>query len=136
MALVFCCWQTPALAEEAPAPEPNADVAADSAPEPNLLPWIIGGVGGAAIIAGGVLAIVGGVERSNADSECAPYCHPDVSESIRTKWIAGGLAASGGVLLIAVAAMTSALTRPDHEQLPVALIVTDEGAFASLQFRF
>jgi hypothetical protein len=134
-ALASCLASTPAVAQDAPPPTVAAQ-ADESGASDALVPLIIGGVGAAAVLAGVAVVVAGSVERSSALDECAPYCNPDVADSVRTKWIAGGLTATGGTLLISLAAMTWALMQHNDDEPVVSAVVTADGAAASLTLHF
>ena len=88
----------------APPPLPPPLVAAQPAPPPDrALPFIIGGVGLAALGTGGVLGIVGNLQRTNLAQTCAPNCDPTKVDAIRTEWIAGGIVAGVGLLAVTTA---------------------------------
>ena len=123
--VAFMLASSPAYADEEPATPAEQ--------EPSMVaPWIIGGIGGAALITGGALALAGVVERSRAEDECAPLCSSDVEESIRTKYIAGGIVATAGVVLVTLGAMTYALL----ETAPVDVAISPDGAYLTLRARF
>jgi hypothetical protein len=128
LTLAFALMTSSAQADEAPSAPTDED------PLPAVLPWVIGGFGAAAILAGGALLIAGHVEKGNATDTCAPYCHPDVQDSIRTKWIAGGLSMTGGVIVTAAAAMTYAILNSPDSKVDVA--VSSRGVAVSWQLRF
>ena len=74
------------------------------APPPNhTVPFVVGGVGLAALGAGGVLGLVGNLQRTNLAQTCAPRCAPSKVDAIRTEWIAGGVVAGAGLLAVATA---------------------------------
>jgi hypothetical protein len=62
-------------------------------------PWalVIAGVGLLGMGVGGVLSVVGHVDRSELASTCAPSCAQAQVDAIATKWVAGGITAGAGL---------------------------------------
>lgn len=58
--------------------------------------YVLGGIGGAALLGAGVLAIKGHVDRSDLRSGCAPHCDEADVDAIRTLWwVSAGMGAAG-----------------------------------------
>jgi hypothetical protein len=67
---------------------------------PATASYVLGGIGVAALVGAGVLAVAGEADRSNLRSSCAPTCDPARVDSIRTLWwTAGGVGAAGVIAL-------------------------------------
>ncbi len=69
-------------------------------PEPSSATpsYVLGGIGAAALLAAGILGVVGHVNRSSLHSSCAPTCDPSRVDAIRTLWwTAAGIGAAGVV---------------------------------------
>ena len=79
-------------------PAPSVTPARPSEPPSRAPSYVLGGIGGAALVAAGILAIVGHVDRSSLASSCAPTCDPSRVDAIRTLWwTAAGIGAAGTV---------------------------------------
>jgi hypothetical protein len=87
----------------APPPIPPAMVPRPSPPPDRTVPFVIGGIGLAALGAGGALGVIGEVQRTDLAQTCAPGCSPKKVDAIRTEWIAGGVVAGAGLLAVATA---------------------------------
>jgi hypothetical protein len=97
-----------------PAPPPPIAPALPRRPLPppdRTAPFVLGGVGLGAIAAGGVLGLVGELQRSHLASTCAPRCDPQKVDQIQSEWIAGGIAAGAGVIALATAVVFLASER-------------------------
>ncbi len=87
-----------------PAPPVMAPRPPPPPPPDRTVPLVLGGVGLAALGAGGVLSIVGNLQRTSLVAQnCAPNCSPNKVDAIRTEWIAGGVIAGVGLLAVATA---------------------------------
>ncbi len=93
----------------APAAKPGADAksAPDAKPVADAKPtsgmryasYALMGVGGAALIAGGVMQILFRSSLSDAESSCKPTCSDSVVDSLSTKQTASGALLIGGAVL-------------------------------------
>lgn len=77
--------------------------------------WALGlaGVGLVGMGVGGVLSIIGHMDRSELSSTCAPNCAQAQVDAIATKWVAGGITAGAGLALGALGAWL--YFRPTHD---------------------
>jgi hypothetical protein len=92
--------------------EPRSVVATFPSPAPSKPPvesrggtpvasWVLIGLGAATLTAAAVLTITGHVMRQDLKDECAPRCEPDSIVPIERQWIAAGvLAGAGGLMLV------------------------------------
>lgn len=88
-----------------PAPPPPPP--ALSTPEviersPPIAGIVVGSVGLAGLVAGGVLTLLGHLERSDLKDTCAPLCADADVEAVRRLWIAGGISAGAGAIALGV----------------------------------
>jgi len=65
--------------------------------------YILGAIGGAALVVAGGLAVKGHVDRADLSSSCAPACDPDRVSPIRTLWWASAITAGAGVVALSLA---------------------------------
>lgn len=72
--------------------------------------WVLAGVGGAGLIAFGVLGGIGLGEQTDAEDTCAPSCSDDVIDPIRTKFIAADVALSVGLASLGAALVVGLVT--------------------------
>lgn len=69
--------------------------------ETPIASWVLLGIGGAALIAAGILTLNGHLMRNDLKDTCSPACEPNSIVPIERQWIAAGvLAGVGGVALI------------------------------------
>jgi hypothetical protein len=61
------------------------------------LPYALIGAGTAALALGGVLGLVGQLDKSHLESQCAPNCSETSLDTIRIEWVASGALAALGV---------------------------------------
>ncbi|EYF08477.1 carboxypeptidase-like regulatory domain-containing protein [Chondromyces apiculatus] len=90
------------LLREARAPEvvaPPPVVVERSTP---VLGLTLGGVGLVGLGVGGALALFGHLERSSLEDECAPLCSDKDVAGVERLWLAGGITAGAGALLLGV----------------------------------
>jgi hypothetical protein len=99
-----------------PAPPPTAPPSAAPQPPPPAhsahtpAPYLLGGLGLAALTVGAILGVKGQIERSSLEIACAPTCNKAAQvDPITAEWwagaaaaIAGGTLLGGGVVLWAV----------------------------------
>lgn len=90
-------------------------------PEPSVgfppaVPWTIGAVGLGALVVGGAIVLHGHAERASAEDDCAPRCSPEVAAGIEQEWIAGGIVAGAGALLVGTAAIIFAMSDGDDAE--------------------
>jgi hypothetical protein len=105
-----------------PTPEPDTT---DVVPPAS---YVLGGVGLAALVAAGVLAILGHVERSDLEDTCAPACTDADLDPIRHEWgAAGALTAVGGVLLLTAIVIPLVDSATDDDPPAAALGVGPSG---------
>lgn len=72
--------------------------------QPNL-PLILGATGGALVLGGAALGVVGAMKRQDLDS-CKPSCAPDRVDEVRPFFIAGDIVGGLGLLAIGAAVVT------------------------------
>jgi hypothetical protein len=87
--------QPPALPRREPPP--------GAAPGVPPATYVLAAAGVVGLGAGATLGIKGHVERSELESECAPYCKRADVDAIRREWVIGGIAAAAGAALLGVA---------------------------------
>jgi hypothetical protein len=99
---------------------------------------VVGSVGIASLAAGGVLGIVGQVERSNLESECSPACPPERADPIRNEWTAGAILAGTGAALIATGLVLffTSPEEPAPKRASITLDVSTHGAAAGITIGF
>ena len=102
--------------ERLPPPLPPPPTALGPIP---AYPFIVGGIGLAAVTAGGVLGIIGQVDVSamRAKGGCAPGCPQKRVDRVRNEWISGGVAA--GIGGAAVVTSVILLATAHRQPLPV-----------------
>jgi hypothetical protein len=83
------------------APAPSAPPPAPAASSP-VLPWILGGIGIAALAAGGVLDGLTWQSLANDRSTCAPGCPPSDKTSLQTRFAIGDGLLLGGVIALGI----------------------------------
>jgi hypothetical protein len=89
------------LDRERPAPPPSMPVST-RAPS-NTASYVLGGVGAAALVTGGVLAVVGHVDRAHLVGTCSPFCTEDRVRPIRAMWVTAGVLGGAGAVLLGAA---------------------------------
>jgi tetratricopeptide (TPR) repeat protein len=109
-----------------------------ASPSPTLAPWILGGLGGAAAVAGGVLAVVGASDVSSAASRCSSrvHCAPDVAEQGnwgRTLEQAAAVIVASGVAVLAASVLWRILDASRAEAAPSpAMVVVGPHGYAGV----
>ena len=83
--------------------------------------WVLAGVGGAGLIAFGVLGGLGLREQSDAEDTCAPRCSDEVIDPIRTKFIAADVALSVGLASLGAAVVVGLVTGLGSSESKVSL---------------
>jgi hypothetical protein len=78
-----------------PAPPPASEPRAEPVP---TLAMVLGGVGAAALVTGGVLAALGHLRKSELEESCSPDCADSDVDGIRRLWLIGGVAAAIGAV--------------------------------------
>jgi hypothetical protein len=83
-------------------PEVQAASARVATKEPaSVGPWVLGGIGGAMLLAAGTLSLVGWMDYGDMKDTCSPRCPSDRIDGVRTKWTVGGVLAGAGALALA-----------------------------------
>jgi hypothetical protein len=78
------------------APPPGSPgIDTDTAPSRGLA-YVLVGIGALGLASGGALALAGFVDKANLQNSCAPACHPDSVDTIRTLWTVGAVSAATG----------------------------------------
>lgn len=112
---VVALFDAPLQPQPTPRPEPVA-----SEREVPVASWVLGAIGLAALTAGGVLAVVGYVDRANAEAPppegCAPDCGEERIDRIRNYWIAAGVLAGAGGVMVIVAIILPFVTDDGSQQ--------------------
>lgn len=110
----------PALA--APALQPDGTASPSDGRTQRTIGWVLLGAGSAAIVTGGIFALLARADDSDAEDECRPdrreLCNPagvDLANSAKTKATLSGVSAGLG-LAAAGAGVTLLLTAPSGEQ--------------------
>jgi hypothetical protein len=103
--------------------------------------WVLLGVGSAAVVTGGVFALLARSDDTSAEAECRPdrvqLCGPagvELGESAETKATVAGLSAGLGLAALG-AGVTLLLTAPDRDARPelrVQATVVDQRGFVSV----
>ncbi len=71
---------------------------------PSRVPsYVIGGGGAAALLAGGVLSLLGHLERNRLETACAPNCDHAEVDAVRRTWLVGGALSIVGAAALVVA---------------------------------
>jgi hypothetical protein len=135
----------PAAAPPPSAPATSQPVRRPPAPVLSPIIWFMGGAGIAALLTGGGLGLKGHVERLELIRDrCGTerVCEKARIDTIRTEWLAGGVAAGVGVVVLGAAALTWYATRPPHgAAAPVVSLRIDGSGYgmsaaASIEARF
>jgi tetratricopeptide (TPR) repeat protein len=131
----------------APPPEPAPTIEpptvapppmAKPAQAPSLAPWIVGAVGGGTAVVGGVLAILGATDVSNASSKCSArvHCAADVADQGnrgRTLEQAAAVVLPSGVAVLATGILWRLLEgSPKDEKVPPAALVVGPHGYTGI----
>ncbi|HZO12085.1 MAG TPA: DUF1588 domain-containing protein [Polyangiaceae bacterium] len=74
---------------------------------------VLAGIGVAALIAGGALALKGRLDLDEYEETCAPICSEEQADGVRRLYVAGGIvAATGGALVITAGIVWAASDGP------------------------
>jgi hypothetical protein len=116
-----------------PAPSKEEVTDASSAP---VGAYVIGSVGGAALIAAGALTLSGHLERSDLEG-CKPDCPEERRGSIERQWYSAAALAGGGALALGGALVWLLAAAPSgHErEAGAGLVVEPRGGGAALAWR-
>jgi hypothetical protein len=80
---------------------------------PPVASWVLAGIGVAALIAGGALALKGRLDLDEYEETCAPICSEEQADGVRRLYVAGGIvAATGGALVITAGIVWAASDGP------------------------
>ena len=131
--------RTAASLTEAPMP-------ADDRPEEvkksgSVLPWLVGGLGVAAIGSGVVLTLWGRKDNESL-SACSPNCAVGVTDKVRMRYLESDIAFGVGVAALGAAYWIHVVTsrpqeeKPTEEALRFNVLPTSSGGFASVAGRF
>jgi hypothetical protein len=82
----------------------SASAAATPAPPRRTIGFVIGGVGLAAALAGGVVQITAAADYGSLQKQCAPACHLDQVGDLRTRAIVADALGFGGLAVLAAGA--------------------------------
>ncbi len=121
-------------------PRSSTDWALPTSP----LPYVLGGAGVAALIAGGLLTYWGNRDNGTLESSCAGACPQSSVDHVRAMYLASDVSYAAGAAALAVTtflfATSRATERPlptaSHEALSVGVQPTRSGAFASVSGAF
>ncbi|AKT39254.1 carboxypeptidase regulatory-like domain-containing protein [Chondromyces crocatus] len=116
---------------QVPPPVAPPPVVVSSTP---VLGLTLGGAGLLGLGVGGALAVFGHLERSSLLDECAPFCKQAEADAVRRLWIAGGVSAGVGAVLLGVG-MGLILAKPSEEARviqPVAHILPGSASLGVL----
>jgi len=107
----------------------------------SVLPYALGGVGVAALAAGGLLTYWGNKDNSDLQSQCRPRCPPDSGNHVHTLYIASDVAWGVGAATLGLTALLFATSRSKEavpRPAPVAVDVhpTSTGAFGTITGAF
>lgn len=104
--------------------------------------WVLLGAGSAAVVTGGIFALLARGDDSDAEAECRPdrtqLCNPagvELAESAKTKATLAGVSAGVG-LAAAGAGITLLLTAPSGEQSPGELAVRAQPLLGGAEVSF
>jgi hypothetical protein len=67
--------------------------------------FVVGTIGAVALLAAGLLAIDGHVERANLRSNCAPNCDESDVDRIRTVWVTAAIVGVVGAVALGVSVL-------------------------------
>ncbi|MDB4945900.1 MAG: hypothetical protein JWP97_5434 [Labilithrix sp.] len=117
-----------------------ADADAPAAHRSHTAAWVVSGVGAAALVTFGVLAIHGVTRRSDLQNECFGHCEQSKIDSIKTEFAIADIALGVGIVSVGVATVLF-LTGGSSEKAqaaPVSLGVAPQknGAALGLSGRF
>lgn len=121
-------------------PDPEPQPVEESGP--NIVPWVIAGVGAAALIAGAVTGVMALGAVSDIEEQCPDdACEPDFDlagerDDARTLVRATDFLLLGGTLLVAGGLAWALLGVDDEERAPVAAACGPGGCMAELRGRF
>jgi hypothetical protein len=111
----------------APAPLPTKPPEAEAPQHHSVLPWVVVGVGGAVIVAGGVTWLVGDGKVKSAESTCPIHDSCGSASAIstgndgRTLEIVGGYMLGGGLVLAAAGLIWHFVEGPGKPPPPAAV---------------
>jgi hypothetical protein len=104
-------------------------------------PYVLGGVGLAAVTAGGLLTFWGNKDNTELQNQCAPNCNPSSQDHIKAMYIASDISFVAGLGALGVAtwlfaSSRSAETPPAPSTAVLSVTPTPSGAFASVSGKF
>jgi hypothetical protein len=127
----------PARARPAPPPASPAAARSSSVSTRRVAAYTLGGVGGAAAVAGLSLVVWGHVRLGELESDCLPQrCPAGTGDGVRTAWNAGGilLGVGGAALGVATVLILTEAPRPSQGRPAWRLGVAPGGATLSASF--
>jgi hypothetical protein len=103
-------------------------------------PYVIGGVGLAAVGVGGLLTFWGNKDNTELQNQCAPNCNPSSQDHIKAMYVASDISVVAGLGAVGVATWLFASSR-SAEKAPapstaISVTPTPSGAFASVSGKF
>lgn len=113
----------PPRAPPTPRPLTPPTIRDEATPGASVAAYALGAVGVLGLGTGAALTIKGHVERSELESECAPYCQRKDVDAIRREWTVGAVTAVAGVVLVGVAIGILVLKPGPSAPTPRALVL-------------
>jgi hypothetical protein len=103
-------------------------------------PYVLGGVGLAAVGVGGLLTFWGNKDNTELQNQCAPNCNPSSQDHIKALYVASDISVVAGLGALGVATWLFASSR-SSEKAPApsaafSVTPTPSGAFASVSGKF
>jgi hypothetical protein len=134
-------------APEEPAPDKaSSDQSAPASPGKWALPrspwpYVIGGVGLAAVGVGGLLTFWGNKDNTELQNQCAPNCNPSSQDHIKAMYVVSDISVVTGLAVLGLttwlfASSRSAEKAPTPSTAVLSVTPTPSGAFASVSGKF
>jgi hypothetical protein len=131
----------PSAASLTEAPNPADDRPEETKKSGSVLPWLVGGLGVAAI-GGGVVLTMWGRKDNASLSACSPNCAVGVTNKVKMRYLESDIAFGVGVAALGAAYWIHVVTsrpqeeKPTEEALRINVLPTPSGGFASVAGSF
>jgi hypothetical protein len=107
----------------------------------SALPYILGGAGVAAVVAGGLLTYWGNKDNTELENQCKPNCNPSDADHVKALYVASDISFGVGLAALGVTTWLFASSRSaERAAAPSAAALsvtpTPSGAFASVSGAF
>jgi len=118
----------------------NTQSAPAPAPSPQVLPWVLLGIGATSLGTGAALSVWGGHEELELRETCSPICTDSQVQPVRTKYLLSNVSFGAGIASLSTA-LYLFLRHPDAEHaakgtVPVTIVASPTGFQAAYGARF